>query len=106
MDRTVLAAERTYAAWVRTGIASLVCGAGTHRLLTGAMPLRLIQLIAAVFIVAGMCCFIAGMWREGIAATMSSGADVGRVPRVIPYIANAALLVVSTLVLIGIWIHL
>ena len=27
-DRTVLAAERTYAAWVRTGLVSLVAGVG------------------------------------------------------------------------------
>jgi putative membrane protein len=34
-DRTVFAAEHTYAAWVRTGLAALASGVGAKKLLEG-----------------------------------------------------------------------
>jgi uncharacterized membrane protein YidH (DUF202 family) len=37
-DRTVLAAERTYAAWVRTGLVALASGIGAKKLLSGILP--------------------------------------------------------------------
>ena len=37
-DRNVLAAERTYAAWVRTGLAALVAGGGAKALMSGILP--------------------------------------------------------------------
>ncbi|WP_369413113.1 DUF202 domain-containing protein [Azospirillum baldaniorum] len=37
-DRTVFAAERTYAAWVRTSLAGLASGAGAKKLLEGVVP--------------------------------------------------------------------
>ena len=37
-DRTVYAAERTYAAWVRTGLSSMASGVGAKKLLEGVIP--------------------------------------------------------------------
>jgi putative membrane protein len=37
-DRTLFAAERTYAAWVRTGLAALASGVGAKKLLEGVIP--------------------------------------------------------------------
>ena len=37
-NRTVFAAERTYAAWVRTGLVSLAAGVGAKRTLGGVLP--------------------------------------------------------------------
>ena len=37
-DRTVLAAERTYAAWVRSGLVSLVAGVGAKASLGSVLP--------------------------------------------------------------------
>ena len=49
-DRNVLAAERTYAAWVRTGLFALASGVGTRALLTGLVPEWLILANASVLI--------------------------------------------------------
>jgi putative membrane protein len=38
VDRTILAAERAYAAWVRTGLAALASGVGARALLAGTLP--------------------------------------------------------------------
>ena len=37
-DRTVFAAERTYAAWVRTGLVALASVIGARKLLEGVVP--------------------------------------------------------------------
>jgi putative membrane protein len=37
-DRPVFAAERTYAAWVRTGLAALASGVGAKQLLESVIP--------------------------------------------------------------------
>jgi putative membrane protein len=37
-DRTVLAVERTYAAWVRTGLVSLAAGVGARTSLGSTLP--------------------------------------------------------------------
>jgi len=50
LDRTVLANERTYAAWIRTGLAALAAGLGIAKFMTGLMPLWSILIIAAVLI--------------------------------------------------------
>ena len=38
LDRTVLANERTYAAWIRTGLAALVTGVATEHILIEVYP--------------------------------------------------------------------
>ncbi len=39
LDRTVLANERTYQAWIRTGLSIFVTGLGVAKFLKGEMPL-------------------------------------------------------------------
>lgn len=80
MERTsVLANERTYAAWVRTGLTSLGGALALDRLLHGALPLHGVRTIALLLVVmSGLFFFLAG-WRychvaNRLASTRVSGA--------------------------------
>jgi hypothetical protein len=63
-DRTVFAAERTYAAWVRTGLAALASGVGTKKVLEGVIPEWLIIVAGSVLVAFSAFCFGAAIWRE------------------------------------------
>src|ERR1051325_11710684 len=62
-DRNVLAAERTYAAWVRTGLFPLASGIGANAALHGVGPSGLARPDAGMLIAFSMFCFAAAIWR-------------------------------------------
>lgn len=61
--RTILANERTYSAWLRTGLASLVAGIGVPRLLSNTKFPMLIKIIGTIFLLASAGIFIIAFWR-------------------------------------------
>jgi len=60
----VFAAERTYAAWVRTALAALASGVGARALLEDVLPLWLAQITGTVLILFAAFCLCAAVWRE------------------------------------------
>ena len=103
-NRTVLAAERSYAAWVRTALTSLVTGVGTRTLLAGIVPDWLALLAGSVLILFAAFCLWAGVWRELHPGTEPSWPNVSRIPRAILLTVNCVLIVVALAALVGIWI--
>src|ERR687887_575828 len=63
-NRTVLAAERTYAAWVRTGLMSLAAGVGAKKTLGGVLPEWVVVLTGSVLVAFAAFCFAAADRRE------------------------------------------
>ena len=63
LDRTVLANERTFQAWIRTGLASAAAGLGIVRLLQAAVPLWILLLIATVLLLFSVLFFLLAAWR-------------------------------------------
>ena len=63
-DRTVLAAERTYAAWVRTGLFSLAAGVGAKTTLGPVLPEWTILFNATLLVLFSAFCFAAAVWRN------------------------------------------
>ncbi|MBL6082351.1 DUF202 domain-containing protein [Belnapia sp. T18] len=63
-DRTVLAAERTYAAWVRTGLVSLVAGVGAKTSLGSVLPEWAILFNASLLVLSSAFCFAVAVWRD------------------------------------------
>ena len=63
LDRTVLANERTYQAWLRTGMAAFGAGLGIARFLKGSMPLPIIITIAIMLILFSAAAFLQAAWR-------------------------------------------
>ena len=102
-DRTVLAAERTYAPWVRTGLTSLIAGVGAKASLGSVLPEWAI-LSNATLLVLFSAFFAAAVWREerpGHDAPHRS--DVRRLPRALLVLVNGGLLLVALGALLGVW---
>lgn len=62
-DRTVLANERTFASWVRTGFAGIGIGLAFNALFTRIRPEWVPKLIASVFLLIAIMIFIAAERR-------------------------------------------
>lgn len=64
-DRTVLANERTFASWVRTGFAGIGIGLAFNALFTRIRPEWLPKLIASIFLAIAIVVFITAERRAG-----------------------------------------
>jgi len=62
-DRTVLANERTFASWIRTGFAGIGIGLAFNALFTRIRPEWVPKLIASVFLLIAVMIFIAAERR-------------------------------------------
>src|ERR1041385_2691560 len=103
-DRNILAAERTYAAWVRTGLFALASGIGARALLAGVVPGWLVMADASMLIAFSTFCFGAAIWRHLNPGPPPPVPDVARIPHGVLITLNAFLGLVSLAALIGIWV--
>jgi inner membrane protein YidH len=102
-DRTVFAAERTYAAWVRTGLLSMASGIGAKALLSGLIPDWLIVATGSVLVLFSAFCFGAAVWRHLEPGVPAPRIDVSRIPPWLLVAVNGFLALVALAALIGIW---
>ena len=102
-DRTVFAAERTYAAWVRTGLVSLASGVGTKKVLEGVIPEWLIIVAGSVLVAFSAFCFGAAIWRELRPGAETTRADTPRLPPALLVVFNGILVLVALAALLGVW---
>ena len=102
-DRTVFAAERTYAAWVRTGLAALASGVGTKKVLEGVIPEWLIIVAGSILVAFSALCFGAAIWRELRPGAATTKADSPRLPPSLLVVFNGVLVLVALAALLGIW---
>jgi putative membrane protein len=65
-DRTVLANERTFGSWMRTGFGAIGIGLGFHALFGKIEPLWLPRAIATAFLVIALIIFVAAERRACI----------------------------------------
>jgi len=63
LDRTVLANERTYQSWLRTGLASLMSGLGVAKFMQGVMPLEVLLIIVSILVLFSVVSFLLSSWR-------------------------------------------
>ena len=103
-DRTVFAAERTYAAWVRTGLASLASGVGAKALLAKLVPDPVIMFASTILVLFSTFCFCAAVWRELVPHLRNPIPRAHRIPRIILFLINGSLVLVSLAALVGLWI--
>jgi len=102
-DRTLLATERTFAAWVRTGLSSLAAGVGARALLEDVIPLWLAKLTGSVLVVFAGFCFVAAVWRHVWRPVPPPATDLRPIPRALLVPLSAFLLLVAVAALVGIW---
>ncbi len=103
-DRNILAAERTYAAWVRTGLFALASGIGAHALLAGVVPGWLVLADATVLILFSTFCFGAAIWRQLNPGPPPPRPQLAQIPPALLIATNAFLALVSLAALVGIWL--
>ena len=63
LDATVLANERTFQSWIRTGLAALATGLGVAKFFSESMPLWMLLTIATVLIALSVGAFMLASWR-------------------------------------------
>nr|WP_281362438.1 DUF202 domain-containing protein [Azospirillum melinis] len=102
-DRTVFAAERTYAAWVRTGLAGLASGVGAKKLLEGVVPEWMIWGTGSILVAFSAFCFGAAVWRQLFAGPPPPHPDTPRIPPALLIGVNGFLMLVAFSALVGIW---
>ena len=98
-DRTILANERTYAAWIRTGLTSLGVGLAVERFMPGVAPPYSIRTIASLLILISFAAFFIASWRH-INRNLS---DVGAIPTWVTILISFALIVSALIAFVGIW---
>jgi putative membrane protein len=102
-DRNILAAEHTYAAWVRTGLFALASGIGARALLERVVPGWLVMADASMLIAFSTFCFGAAIWRQLNPGPPPPRPDLKPIPPAVLIAVNAFLALVSLAALIGIW---
>jgi len=103
IDRTVLANERTYAAWIRTGLTALAAGIAVEKLLVGIMAPWSIRGIAVILILFSGLSFAIAAWRYTHLGFKLSRADVKAVPTIVTWGASVVLVLCSLLALLDLW---
>src|SRR5918997_1157460 len=95
-------ADRTYAAWVRTGLASLASGIGAKKLLDGVVPDWMIISTGSMLVFFSAFCFAAAVWRQIFQGAGDPEPDVRRIPPFLFVIFNGFLALVALAALISI----
>jgi putative membrane protein len=103
LDRTILANERTYAAWIRTGISALIAGLAVEKFLLEAIPLWGIHTIAVTLIVFSGVAFFLAAWRFRHFQVRRQDVDVEMIPLSLVRIVSLALTIAALVALIGLW---
>jgi putative membrane protein len=102
-DRNVFAAERTYAAWVRTGLTALASGVGAKAALKDVIPEYIVITAGTVLVLFSAFCFFAGIWREFSPGPPPPQPDIKRVPAWVLIGVNSFLILVALAAVFGIW---
>src|SRR5262249_24900776 len=102
-DRTMLAAERTYGAWVRTGLLALASGVGAKAGLPGVVQEWVILINGRVLVLFSAFCFVAAVWRQLNAYPRPPQPDTRRIHPLFLIVVNGFLALMSIAALFGIW---
>lgn len=100
-DRTALANERTYSAWLRTGLGALAASAAVVRLLGEMMPAALTRAAACLFLAAAVAIFWLAWWRYTHLGRRLRDAQIRRVPEAAALMITMALTAAALLLLAG-----
>ncbi len=102
-DRTALASERTYASWVRTGLASLATALGIAKFIDDSVPVWAVRSIASLLILLAMLSFLLAAWRYSDLSKKLNNLDIALIPHQIVLLISGVMIICSTLALGIIW---
>jgi len=109
LDRTVLANERTYQAWLRTGfLAAMATGLGAAKFLQGVMPSWVLVVVSTVLMVFSMVAYLQASWRYSHLHLRMAHLDIDAMSvlmaRIISYILTGCSLLALGGLLITVWL--
>ena len=102
LDRTVLANERTYQAWIRTGLSLFVSGLGVAKFLKEEMSLWILFGIASLLLLLSALAFLQAGWRYSHVNIKFTSLDIKTRPAWQMWIFSILLASMSLLALFGI----
>lgn len=104
-ERTsVLANERTYAAWLRTGLTSLAGGLGIEKLIGGANPIWQVRTISSILIILSGACFLLAAWRYMHVGVRMVSTHVSGAPIALLCIMSVLFIIASIMAFVGLWV--
>ncbi len=98
---SVLANERTYAAWVRTGLTTLATGLVVAKFLNGVLPEKLIPVIAFLLFFCSFSFFTIATWRYSHVGTRLPAVRIAGASTRILFILTLILGIVTIAIVIG-----
>ena len=101
-DQVVLANERTYASWIRTGLALLVSGLAVEKFMLDAMPVWSVHVIAVTLTLLAALAFLVGSWRY-THLSVRLAPDVPRIPDRWVVASAVLLALVCVLAAVALW---
>jgi len=104
-ERTsVLANERTYAAWVRTGLTALATGLAIEKFLGGVVPDWSIRINSCILIAFSGICFFLAAWRYQHVGVRMSSQHVTGAPTGLLIIISVFLVLAAFIALMGVFV--
>ncbi len=94
-DRTVLANERTYAAWARTGLTALAAWVAVEKLMVDIVPEWSLRAIALSLLAFATACFSIGFWRYRRTSARLRSGFISTFPTALLGLLTALLLIAS-----------
>ena len=104
-DRTLMAEERTFSAWVRTGLTSLATGVGIVKLIPNAQPEWIVQTLGSILVVVGGLAFVFAFYGYRNGSRHWQQAKPRAVPLWLVGLVSLLLLVSTGLALALIFVH-
>lgn len=102
LDRTVLANERTFQAWIRTGLSALAAGLGVAKFLQDSLPIWMLLVIAIILILLSVAAFLQASWRYSHLHIRMAELDVDATPLWLVNTISGLLSACSVLALLGV----
>ncbi len=102
LDRTFLANERTYLAWIRTGVSTFIAGLGVVKFLKDHLPQGILLTTAAILLIFSAMSFLHAAWRYCSLHFRMAQLDIDSTPSWLVKFFSFALAGCSLLALIGI----
>ncbi len=104
LDATVLANERTFQAWIRTGLAALASGLGVAKFFSNTMPVWMHVTIASVLVLFSIAAFLLASWRYNNLHFRMQELDVAATPPWVVRAISFSLIGCSLLAMVAIWL--
>ena len=104
VDQTVLANERTWLSWLRTGLALLAGGLAVARFMRTALPDWTALLVSTLLIMLSIAAFLLAPWRYSSIHLRMAQLDIDAMPERMVYAISGFLALCAAIALAGLWI--